>query len=70
MSFAEGWLENNVPWGRPNYTVQMKDGSIVSLLCDGGDRYLHTYYDDAWVERLKRPEIRALTSWAEASTTS
>jgi glucose/arabinose dehydrogenase len=28
-SFAEGWLENNQPWGRPNYTVQMKDGSIL-----------------------------------------
>jgi glucose/arabinose dehydrogenase len=28
-SFAEGWLDNNQPWGRPNYTVQMKDGSIL-----------------------------------------
>jgi glucose/arabinose dehydrogenase len=27
--FAEGWLENNQPWGRPNYTTQMKDGSIL-----------------------------------------
>jgi cysteine synthase A len=24
-------------------------GSVVTLLCDGGDRYAHTYYDDAWV---------------------
>lgn len=24
-------------------------GSIVFLACDGGDRYLDTYYDDAWV---------------------
>ncbi|MBY6437634.1 PLP-dependent cysteine synthase family protein [Rhodococcus kroppenstedtii] len=24
-------------------------GSIVTLLCDGGERYEHTYYDDAWV---------------------
>lgn len=24
-------------------------GSIVSLICDGGDRYLHTYYDDEWL---------------------
>jgi cysteine synthase A len=24
-------------------------GSVVSLLCDRGDRYRHTYYDDAWV---------------------
>jgi cysteine synthase A len=24
-------------------------GSIVTLLCDGGERYAHTYFDDAWV---------------------
>ncbi len=24
-------------------------GSIVTLLCDGGDRYAHTYFDDRWV---------------------
>ena len=24
-------------------------GSIVTLLCDGGDRYSHTYYNDAWL---------------------
>jgi cysteine synthase A len=24
-------------------------GSIVTLLCDSGDRYAHTYYDDAWL---------------------
>src|SRR5690625_3205963 len=24
-------------------------GSIVTVLCDGGERYQHTYYDDAWV---------------------
>ena len=24
-------------------------GSVVSLLCDSGERYLSTYYDDAWV---------------------
>lgn len=24
-------------------------GSVVTLLCDGGDRYAHTYYDDAWL---------------------
>ncbi|SFP55399.1 PLP-dependent cysteine synthase family protein [Sphingomonas rubra] len=26
-------------------------GSIVTLLCDGGDRYGCTYYDDAWLQR-------------------
>ncbi|WP_207456860.1 PLP-dependent cysteine synthase family protein [Azospirillum sp. SYSU D00513] len=24
-------------------------GSIVTLLCDPGERYLHTYYDDGWL---------------------
>lgn len=24
-------------------------GSIVTLVCDGGERYTHTYYDDAWL---------------------
>jgi len=24
-------------------------GSVLSLICDAGDRYLGTYYDDAWV---------------------
>ncbi len=24
-------------------------GSVVTLLCDGGERYAHTYYDDEWV---------------------
>jgi cysteine synthase A len=24
-------------------------GSIVTLLCDGGERYADTYYDDGWV---------------------
>jgi cysteine synthase A len=24
-------------------------GSVVTLLCDAGERYAHNYYDDAWV---------------------
>jgi cysteine synthase len=28
-----------------------QSGSVVSLLCDGGERYQHTYYDDAWLAR-------------------
>ena len=27
--FAEGWLENNQPWGRPNYIEWMPDGSML-----------------------------------------
>ncbi|SFS45470.1 PLP-dependent cysteine synthase family protein [Saccharopolyspora flava] len=29
--------------------VQGRTGSIVTLLCDGGERYTHTYFDDDWV---------------------
>lgn len=25
------------------------EGSVVTLLCDGGERYEHTYYDDTWL---------------------
>ena len=28
---------------------QKEEGSIVTVLCDTGDRYLHTYHNDAWV---------------------
>jgi cysteine synthase len=24
-------------------------GSVVSLICDGGERYRHSYDDDAWL---------------------
>ncbi|WP_424937144.1 MULTISPECIES: PLP-dependent cysteine synthase family protein [Bacteria] len=26
-----------------------QEGSVVTLICDGGARYLHTYYSDTWV---------------------
>jgi cysteine synthase len=29
--------------------TQQQTGSIVSLLCDAGERYLPTYHDAAWV---------------------
>jgi len=27
-----------------------ESGSIVAILCDGGDRYATTYYDDNWLK--------------------
>lgn len=27
-----------------------RSGSIVTLLCDSGERYLNTYYSEAWLE--------------------
>jgi len=38
---AFGLVDEMVAAGRP--------GSVVALLCDGGERYAHTYYDDVWV---------------------
>ena len=26
-------------------------GSVVSMICDSGERYGHTYYDDDWLAR-------------------
>ena len=28
---------------------QQQSGSIVTLMCDSGERYLDTYYDSQWV---------------------
>lgn len=28
-----------------------KSGSVVSMLCDGGERYLDSYYNDAWLKQ-------------------
>jgi cysteine synthase A len=40
-------------WGALSLAAELRcggeRGSIVTLICDHGDRYLDTYYDDAWV---------------------
>ncbi len=40
-------------WGALQLVAEMlsrgERGSIVTLICDGGDRYAGTYYSDAWV---------------------
>ena len=40
-------------WGAFALVAEMlaagRRGSVVTLLCDGGERYAHTYYDDGWV---------------------
>jgi len=42
-------------WGSLKMLARMlaedRAGSVVTLLCDGGERYGHTYYDDAWLAR-------------------
>lgn len=40
-------------WGAFGVIAQMladgRSGSVVTLLCDGGERYADTYFDDEWV---------------------
>ncbi|GLZ30682.1 cysteine synthase [Lentzea sp. NBRC 105346] len=40
-------------WGAFQIIAEMRTsrsrGSVVTLLCDGGERYAHTYYSDEWV---------------------
>jgi cysteine synthase len=40
-------------WGAFTLVGEMlaagRTGSVVTLLCDGGERYAHTYYDDGWL---------------------
>ncbi|MET7773823.1 PLP-dependent cysteine synthase family protein [Nocardia sp. NPDC005366] len=40
-------------WGAYALIAEMlaagRTGSVVTLICDGGDRYAGTYFDDAWV---------------------
>ncbi|NUS73740.1 MAG: PLP-dependent cysteine synthase family protein [Corynebacteriales bacterium] len=42
-------------WGVWRLIAQMRKtgakGSIVTLICDGGERYPHTYYDDGWLRQ-------------------
>jgi cysteine synthase len=40
-------------WGAFQIVAELRAanraGSVVTLLCDGGDRYTNTYYDDGWL---------------------
>ncbi|MEV1296070.1 PLP-dependent cysteine synthase family protein [Pseudonocardia sp. NPDC049635] len=40
-------------WGVYQLVAEMlregRQGSVVTLICDGGERYRHSYYDDDWV---------------------
>jgi cysteine synthase A len=46
-------------------------GSVVTLLCDGGDRYARTYYNDDWLREQGidlRPHKAALDQFVAAGT--
>jgi cysteine synthase len=42
-------------WGAFRLVAEMRaagrEGSVVTLLCDGGERYGHTYDDDSWLDQ-------------------
>lgn len=50
-------------WGALEIAAQMRSegqtGSIVTLLCDSGERYLETYYNPQWIEA----NIGSLAAW-------
>ncbi|GLZ38184.1 PLP-dependent cysteine synthase family protein [Actinokineospora sp. NBRC 105648] len=59
-------------WGAFQIVAELKAagvaGSIVTLLCDGGERYSHTYYDDAWLTAQGidlAPHDQVLTTFLE-----
>jgi cysteine synthase A len=60
-------------WGALLLAAEMlsrgEKGSIVTLICDGGDRYSSTYYSDAWVAEQGlelAPYTEALESFLES----
>lgn len=50
-------------WGALQLAARMREagrtGSIVTLLCDSGERYLETYYNAEWVQA----NIGDITRW-------
>jgi cysteine synthase A len=43
-------------------------GSVVTLICDSGERYTHTYYNDVWLAQRRvdlRPYRRQLQAFYE-----
>jgi cysteine synthase A len=62
-------------WGAFCLVAEMlaggRTGSVVTLLCDGGERYAHTYYSDEWVAAQGldlAPHAATLRRFAEDGT--
>jgi cysteine synthase A len=60
-------------WGAFQLISEMRSrgerGSVVTLICDGGDRYAGTYYNDEWVEEQGldlAPRREAVESFLES----
>ncbi|NUS66302.1 MAG: PLP-dependent cysteine synthase family protein [Saccharothrix sp.] len=62
-------------WGAFQLIAEMRAsrlrGSVVTLLCDGGERYANTYYDDEWVTAQGMdlaPHLAALEKFRSTGT--
>jgi cysteine synthase A len=62
-------------WGALRLVASMRSagqaGSVVTLLCDGGERYASTYYDDGWLSAQGldiTPYSRTLDTFYETGT--
>ncbi len=60
-------------WGALRLVAEMREigetGSVVTLICDGGERYAHTYFNDEWLAAQSidiAPYLATLDRFAEA----
>ena len=60
-------------WACAQLIVEMSEnkveGSVVTLICDNGDRYLDTYYSDEWLAANGidwRPDYERLRNLTES----
>ncbi|NYH55719.1 cysteine synthase A [Nocardiopsis arvandica] len=56
-------------WGAMRIVAEMlsdgERGSVVMLMCDQGERYMHNYYDDTWVEQTLKLDLAPYTKALE-----
>jgi cysteine synthase A len=80
VRYVEGLLGRRVGgstgtnlWGAFQLIAEMRAsgvrGSVVTLLCDGGERYADTYYHDAWVAQQGLDLRSSLDTLAEFGST-
>jgi cysteine synthase A len=70
---AVGGSTGTALWGSLHQIARMRSrgesGSVVTLLCDGGERYAHTYYADEWLAAQGidiAPYLQTLEKFAES----
>ncbi|HEY1133940.1 MAG TPA: PLP-dependent cysteine synthase family protein [Nocardioides sp.] len=70
---AVGGSTGTALWGAVSVLARMRAegraGSVVTLLCDGGERYADTYYDDGWL-RAQGLDIAPYTAALESFAAS